>query len=346
MKNPYKPITIWLYSCCFLIILMVFIGGITRLTGSGLSIVEWQPVTGIIPPLNLQQWQGEFAKYQQSPEYIQVNNHMTLSNFKFIYLLEYSHRLLGRIAGIIFILPFIYFLCQGHFTKRLTLQLCGIFILGGIEGGLGWYMVSSGLSTHPEVSQYRLALHLGFACIIFAAVWWITLNNYPYPRSDNYPLRCKSHAALNIILIFLQIVAGAFVAGLHAGLIYNSFPLMDGHLVPDSILILQPLWRNFFENTATVQFLHRILAMIILVSISYFYWRWKSVVTRKLQVLLNLVALIVVAQFSLGILTLVYQVPIILASMHQLGAILLFAVAIAIYSSLFNSNNKSNTHEL
>ena len=251
---------LWIACLATLVFAMVVVGGATRLTQSGLSIVEWKPVTGVVPPLSQTQWQAEFDKYKTIPQYQQLNRGMSLDEFKTIFWWEWSHRLLGRALGAAFLLPFLFFLWRGLIDRRLAGALLGIFALGAFQGAVGWWMVSSGLTERVVVSQYRLAFHLTLACVIYAALV-VTADRYGAPTlSAPAPRRIGITAAGLAVLVIAQIYLGALVAGLHAGLIYNTWPLIDGALVPPGLLFGEPAWRNFFENTLTVQFDHRMVA--------------------------------------------------------------------------------------
>jgi cytochrome c oxidase assembly protein subunit 15 len=326
-----KAISLWLFVCCALIFAMVVLGGVTRLTGSGLSMVEWDPIFGVIPPRSDAEWQQVFAGYQQSPEYQKVNVGMSLEEFKTIYCFEYAHRLLGRSIGLAFLVPFLYFWLRRRIPPGLTSKLLAIFILGGLQGLLGWYMVKSGLVDDPRVSPYRLAAHLLLAFIIYGYILWVALDllspsagNRPEPAPGD-PLRWL---ALGVLLWLGATVAyGAFVAGLDAGLAYNTFPLMGDRLVPAGMFALEPTYRNWFENVATVQFVHRWLAtsLLALIVILWLLARAKPLSPRARTALHLLVALAFV-QVGLGISTLLLHVPIPLASAHQAGALALFSV--------------------
>jgi cytochrome c oxidase assembly protein subunit 15 len=325
-----RPVAIWLLVCCAMIFLMVVIGGITRLTWSGLSITEWQPVTGIVPPLSAADWAAEFAKYQQTAQYKLLNAGMSLADFKTIYLWEYLHRLWGRLIGLVYALPFLYFLIRGRIPRRLAGPLAGIFALGVTQGALGWWMVESGLAHRVEVSQYRLTAHLVLALVIYAATLWTALGLLSAP-SGQAPRRFRRGAEIVLGLVGLTIVAGGFVAGLNAGLVYNTFPLMDGSFVPAGYAQLSPFIRNWFENVAAVQFDHRILAMTAVGSV-ILLWLAGCRATLPVPARRGLDALLVVAllQLSLGISTLLLAVPIPLAAAHQAVAILLLTAAIVL----------------
>ncbi len=335
MQSEYsKPVAVWLLSVCALIFSMIVLGGVTRLTESGLSMVNWHPVTGWLPPLEQVAWEQVFAEYRQSPEYHKVNAGMTLGDFKSIFWLEYSHRLLGRIVGIAFFVPMIVFAAKGWIRGALLGKVIGLFILGGLQGVLGWYMVKSGLVDRPDVSQYRLAAHLGLALVILAAVQWVALGllkpdptDAPGGTGVNRQLGRGAWALLGLISV--TILSGAFVAGLDAGHVYNTFPLMDDDLIPDGLWDLSPPYLNFFENIVTVQFDHRVLAISVLISVGIFHWRSQRVrltASQRLSARVLLAAALV--QVGLGVSTLVLVVPVPLAALHQAGAVVLLAVTI------------------
>ena len=248
------PVAVWLLACCAMVFAMVVVGGVTRLTHSGLSIVEWQPIVGTLPPLSEAQWLETFAKYQLTPEYQKVNKGMSLDDFKSIFWWEYFHRLLGRTIGVVFLLPLLWFWWRGRVDRPLALKLTGVFVLGGLQGAMGWYMVKSGLVDDPRVSQYRLTAHLSFALAIYAAMLWTALGLlYSRTAADAAQARLRRFSWIVTALVAYMAITGGFVAGTHAGLAYNSFPLMNGHLVPPEIFMLQPWYLNFFNNLATVQ---------------------------------------------------------------------------------------------
>ena len=252
MRDPGRDralVRAWLIVVALMIVAMVVVGGATRLTHSGLSITEWQPIHGVIPPLNQAEWQEEFAKYQQIPEYQQLNKGMTLAEFQGIFWWEWSHRLLGRLIGVVVLLPLIFFWATGRIEPRLKPRLVALFLLGGLQGAIGWWMVKSGLSVRTDVSQYRLATHLTFAALILAYTVWLARGLAPSPLSGTRR-RLRGVAGLLVGLTFLQIFLGGLVAGLDAGLTYNTWPLMDGTLVPSGLFLQSPWWRNLFENVA------------------------------------------------------------------------------------------------
>lgn len=336
-----RIVAYWLFFCCFMIAVMVLVGGLTRLTESGLSIVEWKPVSGVVPPLTEQAWQEEFSKYRQSPEYIKKNHGMELADFKKIFLWEYSHRLLGRSIGVVFFLPFVYFLVTKRISRIYAGKFLTIFLLGGLQGVIGWYMVKSGLVDRPDVSQYRLTLHLGTAFLLYAMVLWTAfsiLRPKEVVPQEQLALPCwfRNMAIVILVLVMVQVLAGGFVAGLDAGLVYNSFPTMNGHYIPDGLLIMQPWYINFFENVTTVQFTHRMLAIATASVIALFWWLMqrsipvRSSLNMRERNYIHAMLVILVLQFSLGVATLIYAVPISLASAHQMGALALFTLAVIV----------------
>ena len=320
-----RRIALWLFICCAMVFSMVILGGVTRLTGSGLSMVEWDPIFGIVPPLDEQTWNETFDLYKQSPEYQKINIGMDLDGFKYIYWFEYTHRVLGRTIGTVFLLPFLFFLAKGWINRPLVPKLVMMFVLGGLQGLLGWYMVKSGLVDNPHVSQYRLTAHLGLAVIIYAFMLRVALDLWygTNPPGETRPVLRRLTALLGT-LVFITILSGGFVAGLKAGFAYNTFPLMDGHWVPQAMFMQQPLWRNFFENIATVQFDHRLLATLVFASVSILWLATlRQPVSRQVRSGLHAMLATAVLQVGLGISTLLLHVPVTLASMHQGGALLL-----------------------
>jgi cytochrome c oxidase assembly protein subunit 15 len=347
-----RAIAAWLFACCALVFAMIVIGGVTRLTHSGLSIVEWQPIVGALPPLTDAQWQQAFAKYQATPEFRLVNHAMDVQAFKGIFWWEYFHRLLGRAIGVVFLVPLVWFAVQRRVSVALAWKLAAIFGLGGLQGALGWYMVKSGLVDDPRVSQFRLTAHLGLALAIFAAMFRVglslirpaasrggsALTARPSRSALRYspsglpvelvPLRRASTALA--WLVFAMALTGGLVAGIRAGFAYNTFPLMHGHVVPPEILMLEPWWRNFFYNMATVQFDHRALAWVLAFAVPAFWWRVraKPEASRAVRAAADAMLAALVVQIALGIATLVYVVPVSLAALHQAGAVVLFAAAL------------------
>lgn len=312
-------VRLWLYAMAFLVFCMVIVGGATRLTDSGLSITEWRPLLGAIPPLNEADWLAAFAKYKLIPEYQIQNSGMALSDFKFIYWWEWAHRFLGRFIGVAFALPLIYFTLTRRIERTLWPKLLALFILGGAQGALGWYMVSSGLVDRIDVSQYRLAAHLTLAALIFAAIIWVA--NRVGQKCQRLSSSDEWFAALLVVLILLQIAAGGFVAGLDAGQGYATWPKMDGQWIPSGLWIMAPGWKNVFENAMAVQFNHRILAYVVLLASIVHLWR-----SFTLPALFLTCA--VFAQACLGLLTLLLHVPLAAALAHQAGAMIVLALAV------------------
>ncbi|MFN7087740.1 MAG: COX15/CtaA family protein [Burkholderiales bacterium] len=333
-----KPVAAWLLTCCALVFAMVVLGGVTRLTRSGLSIVEWQPLVGAIPPLTHQDWLDMFQKYQQTPEYLKANFGMTLEEFQGIFWLEYFHRLLGRAIGLVFFLPFLYFLVRRRLEKPLISRLAGIFALGALQGAMGWYMVKSGLVDDPHVSQYRLAAHLALAFLIYGAMLWLALDLL-FPAAARHQAvetpALRRFAWGLTILICVMVVSGAFVAGIHAGLAYNTFPLMNGHVVPPELFMLDPWYENFFSNMATVQFDHRLIAWLLAILVPWFCYRALRIgLPSRAQLLCHLLLLALAMQIALGISTLLMAVPVFLAAAHQAGALFVFTAALALNHEL------------
>jgi len=327
-----RQLALWLMLCCAMIFAMVVLGGVTRLTGSGLSMVEWDPIFGVVPPLGEAQWESTFNLYKESPEYRKINAGMDLHGFKQIYWFEFAHRLLGRTIGVVFLVPFLYFLYTGRIRRPLIPRLAMLFVLGGLQGVLGWYMVKSGLVDRPHVSQYRLTAHLAMALVIYSYMLWVALGlwtNAGRTEESSAPRGLRRFAALLGGLVFITALSGGFVAGLKAGFAYNTFPLMDGHWIPEAMFLMSPAWRNFFENIATVQFDHRLLATLVFVGCVSF-WLLARRYTLPVSARIGAHALLaaVVLQVALGISTLLLHVPTPLASIHQAGALLLLTVVL------------------
>jgi len=319
-----RQMAIWLFAMCALVALMVIVGGATRLTDSGLSITEWRPVTGAIPPLSEAAWLEEFAKYKTIPEYQQVNAGMSLAAFKTIYWWEWGHRFLGRLIGVAFFAPFVYFVATGKARGALAAKLGGLFLLGGLQGALGWWMVTSGLVDRVDVSQYRLAAHLGLAVLLFGAMFWLALDLWPDEKPDG-PRRLYIPAIGLAVAIYLQILLGAFVAGLRAGHVFNTWPLMDGKFIPDGYFVGAPGFNDLFETMAAVQFNHRISAYLV-AGLSLWFW----IVARRtaLRDRASAVLHAVVFQIFLGVAAIIAATPIGLGLLHQAGALVLFATAL------------------
>jgi len=330
-----RAVATWLLVCCGLVFAMVVLGGFTRLTGSGLSMVDWRPLMGILPPMSGAEWQRVFELYQQSPEFQNVNSHMDVNAFKGIYWLEYLHRLLGRTIGVVFLIPFIVFAIRGYIQKKEWPKYLLMFVLGGLQGLLGWYMVKSGLIDVPHVSQYRLTAHLVAAFLIYAYMFWVAMSLlFPAPvATAKHPWYGRTLALA--ALASVTIISGGFVAGLKAGKIYNTFPMMGDYWLPPGLMALEPFWRNFFDNMTTVQFDHRWLAFITFVAIVV-YWLHarKADLPTRARPAVNALLHTSVLQVALGIATLLLAVPVILGAAHQAVAMLLFTVALYLVHAL------------
>ncbi len=322
-----RPVRLWLLVAAAMILVTLIVGGATRLTESGLSIVEWKPITGVLPPFSENAWRSEFDKYQTIPQYRELNRGMSLEAFKTIYWWEWSHRLLARLTGAVFLLPFLVFLARGTIPPGLRIRLWSIFAAGAALGAVGWWMVSSGLTQGVSVSQYRLAFHLTLATAIYGAIVW-TAQQLVTRRPVEVRARLRFAASTIAILLLFQIYLGALVAGLGAGLVYNTWPTIDGAFVPspERLWFIEPAWRNLFENTLTVQFQHRMVAYVIwLLAVLHAYdaWRGKRAVAYAV-----VFAGAVTLQAGLGIATLLHQAPLPLALVHQILAIIVFTIAV------------------
>lgn len=323
-----RSVRLWLLVMVVLVAAMIVLGGATRLTNSGLSITEWRPITGALPPLSHAQWMSEFEKYKQIPEFAAEHPDMDLKGFEFIYFMEWSHRQLGRLIGLAYALPFFYF----FFRKRLPFghakRFFAILLLIGVQGGIGWWMVASGLvNDRVDVSQYRLATHLGMAFIILGALYWLYRD-----QKENWPRRLHGvvlikRTGLLALLVFIQIIAGAFVAGTHSGKSYNTWPLMDGDFIPTGYGVMSPFWKNLFENTAAIQFNHRTLAYIIL-AIAIWVFVSSRLINPRVGRVMSVFLVLLLVQILLGIWTLLMVAPLSLSLIHQFTSIFVFLVAI------------------
>jgi cytochrome c oxidase assembly protein subunit 15 len=333
-RQSRRLVAIWLFTVAAMIMVMIVLGGATRLTGSGLSIMEWAPLLGMLPPTSDAEWHRLFALYQQIPQYTLVNEGFGLEGFKQIFWLEWTHRLWGRLIGVVFLLPMLWLWATARIEGRLVPRLGLLFLLGGLQGAAGWFMVASGfLPESTAVSPYRLVIHLALALTLYAAIVWTGLSALSPIRNrppDSPVLRALSVASL--MMASLTILAGGFTAGLHAGLTYNTFPLMDGHLVPDGYATLHPLVRNLTENVAAVQFDHRLLATLTLILASALaIIGWRAGQPRTLSICL---AAAVVGQYLLGVTTLLLAVPVFVACLHQFGAVMLLTVILVLVHRL------------
>ena len=310
---------------------MVVIGGITRLTGSGLSITEWKVVTGTIPPFSDEAWQKEFEGYQQTPQFKLLNSAFSVSDFKNIYWWEYIHRLLGRIIGIVFLIPFLWFWMKKKLPDGFMKKAIVLFALGGLQGFLGWFMVKSGLSENVHVSHYRLAIHLISAFTVFGFTFWYALDLFYVPtlKGENAKSPFRNLGLILFSVVVLQIIYGAFVAGLKAGYGYPTWPKMGDEWFPYDIVALEPIWKNFFEGHAGTQFIHRYFAYVVVIIVGILFYRSRKLeITQGQRKIINALGIIVLAQFTLGVLTLLYGVPIVIAVLHQTGAFFLFATTL------------------
>ena len=326
-----RTVGLWLFVIAAMIGLMVVVGGLTRLTGSGLSITEWQPVTGVIPPLSDAQWQAEFAKYQGTPQYELINRGMGLAGFKAIYWWEWTHRLLGRLLGVVFLVPFVIFLRQHRIDRALGVRLAIIFLLGAAQGALGWWMVQSGLTgTRVVVSQYRLAAHLGLAVILFGYIFWTALEASGTSRTHVARAeRFRVPAFALVALTFVQILLGAFMAGLDAGRAFQTWPTYAGAWIPPGLYDLSPWWLNHFENHALVHFQHRTVGYVVAAVVLWLYIALRRAgADRALRISGIHAMLLTTAQIALGVFTVVSGVALPLAALHQVCALGLFAAVL------------------
>ncbi|MFZ1689279.1 MAG: COX15/CtaA family protein [Flavobacteriales bacterium] len=321
-----RPVTNWLITGAIMIACMVVIGGITRLTGSGLSITEWKPIMGSLPPMNEAEWNIAFEKYKAIPEYTLVNQHLDLSGFKGIFFWEYLHRNWGRLMGVVFIVPFLFFWRRGLLTGWLMRRSLVILVGGGLVGALGWFMVKSGLEENPDVSHYRLAIHLCAAFIVMAIVLWTVFDIRRERRDARPDGKVGRWIRWVLVLLVIQIVWGAFTAGLDAGRIYNTWPLMNGEFMPENVRAFGSLIKDFTDHRDGVQFVHRNLAYLVAIAILLFGLIPKHTASLARPNMLMLVMVLV--QFLLGVLTIIWQVPIVLGVLHQFGAVLLLSTVL------------------
>jgi cytochrome c oxidase assembly protein subunit 15 len=332
--NLSDKFSLWLWSCVLLLVIIILIGGITRLTNSGLSITEWKPFIGIIPPLNIEAWLIEFKKYKQTPEYNLINFGMSLSEFKNIYLMEYLHRLLARAMGFLFLLPFMWFMYKKSFTRAEITTLLITFCFGVMQAFAGWYMVKSGLSKLPHVSHFMLSIHLTIAVIIISLLLVII-----FTRLRKLPIFLKKFTLPLItlqILVFIQIILGSLLAGLDGGLIYNEFPLMGESFIPDEVEAINIF--SSFSSPAVMQFMHRLMAYVITAVTAYIYYIYKTNTERKEKFIFKMLFFIVLSQILLGIVTLLLHVPVSFASLHQGIGILLHCIILYLNYSCYKNN--------
>ncbi|MBK8743171.1 COX15/CtaA family protein [Propionivibrio sp.] len=324
-----RQVALWLFICSAMVFAILVVGGVTRLTHSGLSIVEWQPIVGVIPPLNQTEWAETFEKYKRTPEYQKVNHQMAIDEFKGIFYWEYWHRVLGRLIGAVFLVPFLYFWLRRKIDSSLIPKLLGIFILGGLQGAMGWYMVKSGLVDDPRVSQFRLTAHLSLAFLLFTSMMWVALDLLAARQRDATNRMLKKlhrNGFMLAILAFYTVVTGGFVAGIRAGKAYNTFPLMNGHFLPPESFIIDPWYLNFFNNMSLVQFDHRMGAWLLAFLAPWFVFQVRAAdVSKRARQAANVLLLSLILQITLGITTLLLAVPVALGAAHQGGAMLVFA---------------------
>ncbi len=334
MQDSNKALIYWLVALIATVFTMIVVGGITRLTESGLSMVEWRPLLGTLPPMTDAEWQRVFTIYKDFPQYQLVNRGMSMEEFQYIFYWEYGHRLLGRLIGVMFALPFFFFLLRGMIPDNLKLKLWIALALGGAQGLMGWYMVKSGLVDEPLVSHYRLAAHLSLALIIFAYLTWLLLGLL---ATERFAVSGRFRLWLNLFTaaLILQILYGAFVAGNRAGFGYNTYPLMNGELIPEIAYSLSPMWHNFLDNNAMLQFIHRWLGALVLVGAGLLAWLAVTSESRRIKVSSMMLLGAVVAQFILGVFTLIHVVPVSLGSIHQAGAcVVVFCLIVLRYRAI------------
>jgi len=327
VRGGNKAVAVWLLVCCALIYAMIVLGGVTRLTHSGLSMVDWAPIMGVVPPLSAGDWAQTFEQYKQFPEYQKVNRGMSLDEFKEIFYFEYAHRMLGRLIGLAFLLPFVVFVALGRIERVMIPRFAVMFLLGALQGLMGWFMVQSGLVDRPSVSQYRLTAHLLLALLIYGFILWSALSLWrgTAPRQAGPGDDRAGWAVLGLVLV--MIASGGFVAGTRAGFVYNTFPMMAGAWVPDGLWSLEPGWRNLFENVVTIQFVHRTLALVAAGAVVGYTWgALRGPVAPGVRRTAWLALAALAAQLALGVATLVHQVPLALGAAHQAGAVALFTL--------------------
>ncbi len=329
-----KQVAAWLIFVAAVIFFMIILGGVTRLTHSGLSMVDWNPIMGVVPPISDHDWQETFKRYQEFPEYQKINEGMTVGEFKSIFFFEYFHRILGRLIGLLFLLPCLYFWFRGAIRRSMLPQMVVMFILGGCQGLLGWYMVKSGLVNDPHVSQYRLTAHLMAAVVIYCYILWVAfglLRTGPDRDEDISSQKLFRYSVAVTLLIVFMIMTGGFVAGTRAGFVYNTFPLMNGAFIPDSMFTVQPFWLNWFENVTAIQFNHRMIAYLLILLIPFFCFSVRRLgITLRSRKAAHLLLAMLVIQVSLGVATILLHVPVVIAASHQGGAIILLTIALFI----------------
>jgi cytochrome c oxidase assembly protein subunit 15 len=335
-KTPVDFQLWWLRAVCLSVMIILLVGGVTRLTGSGLSMVDWRPISGVLPPFGEEAWAEEFARYQESPQYKLVNQGMALSEFKYIFFWEYLHRVIGRIVGLTCLVPYLWFLFRGQLERGLKYKGALLVLLVGAQGLMGWYMVKSGLVKDPEVSHFRLAAHLSLAFAIFGLAWWMSLGLKPVQRVGGVSSfkRYRNWAILLLSVLSLQIVYGAFTSGMKAGYGFNTYPLMGGALMPEGLFSTTPFWVNFVSDKFSVQFIHRWLGTMLAIGVLYFCWHSikHGLLTHRLTKRTQAIAVLVFLQFGLGVSTILWisEFPVFLPLIHQFLALFLFASLLAL----------------
>ena len=335
-----RQVATWLMFVAGVIFCMIILGGVTRLTHSGLSMVDWNPIMGVVPPITEEQWNKTFERYKEFPEYQKINKNkgMDVEAFKSIFYFEYFHRILGRLIGLLFLLPFLYFWFRGTIRRNMLPQMVTMFILGGCQGLLGWYMVKSGLVKDPHVSQYRLTAHLMAAITIYSYILWVAFGLLKASPdrvvNDGARKLFKVSIAMTLLIAFM-IMTGGFVAGTKAGYVYSTFPLMNGKFIPDGLYRMEPLWINWFENVTTIQFNHRMIAYLLIILIPLYCFSVRRIgITSRSRKAAHLLLVMLVVQVSLGIATILFHVPVAVAASHQGGAVMLLTIALYITREL------------
>lgn len=324
-----RVVGIWLLACAAAVLVMVVVGGVTRLTHSGLSITQWQPIAGVLPPMDEAAWTAEFERYQQFPEYQQVNRGMSLDGFKSIYWVEYTHRLLGRLIGVVFALPLLYFIAKGYVRRALVPKLAVLFLLGAAQGAMGWFMVKSGLVDSPRVSHLRLTAHLALAVTIYGYMLWIAFDLLQSAAPAPVAARLVGHARAIAVLLFVMILSGGLVAGTRAGLLFGTFPLMGDTFLPVGLYGVSPFWLAALQDPVTIQFNHRLLAYVLVALVGALLWRARrDALPASARIGTGVMTALLIAQVALGICTILFRVPVELAATHQGVAMLLFGSAL------------------
>ncbi|HAH11278.1 MAG TPA: heme A synthase [Alphaproteobacteria bacterium] len=334
-SSPRKWVALWLFSVAGLVALMVVVGGLTRLTDSGLSITSWKPIHGALPPLSLAEWEDEFEAYRQIPEYQKINKGMSLEEFKTIFWWEWGHRNLGRLIGLAYALPLLVFWWRGQIASAWWPWLLGLLFLGGLQGFVGWWMVASGLTERTDVSQYRLVTHLTLALVIFCGLLWMAYRVLGFEAAQSMRALAQRNWVFGFLaLVFVQIMLGGLVAGTDAGMTYNTWPLMDGKVIPDGLWAQAPWWLNPFENITQIQFNHRLGGYAVAIAAVLLWWRIRKARDQRASRLADIMLATVGAQVLIGIATLIAVMPVWLAAMHQFGAVLVLAATVTLAAAL------------